>query len=208
MTCNDYFDAKSPSDVDFYSVDFGDWLSVDTIISATVAATPSGLTVGTPVVANGLVAVEISNGADGTQYIVTYAITTLTGRSIQRSVILPVVNTSDTAYNLATVAAGTYNTITVNSAGIVTAAFVDTSGNSAAIAAETTRAELTEIINLTGATPYSYSTVGNVITEIINGVTVTTTLNSNTIVAVYGSPINQTWTTTISGASITTVRTS
>ena len=208
MTCNDYFDAKSPSDSDIYSFDFSDLLSVDTITSATVTANPSGLTVGTPVVANGLVAVEISNGADGTQYIVTYAITTLTGRSIQRSVNLPVVNTSDTAYNLATVAAGTYNTITVNSAGIVTAAFVDTSGNSAAIAAETTRAELTEIINLTGATPYSYSTVGNVITEIINGVTVTTTLNSNTIVAVYGSPINQTWTTTISGASITTVRTS
>jgi len=90
QTLSQSFDAKSPSDVDFYSVDFGDWLSVDTITSATVTTNPSGLTVGTPVVANNCVTVLLSGGSSTVEYIVTYTVVTASEQNVVQTVILPV----------------------------------------------------------------------------------------------------------------------
>lgn len=55
--------------------------------------------------------------------------------------------------------------------------------------------------------PSSTTIDGSVISSVVNGVAVTTTLSPGSIVAVYGAPVNETWTTTISGDSIVTVRT-
>jgi hypothetical protein len=57
-----------------------------------------------------------------------------------------------------------------------------------------------------GIIPYSATFAGGVITEVANGVTVTSTLGAGTITAVYGAPVNQTWRTTISDGSVSTVR--
>lgn len=58
-----------------------------------------------------------------------------------------------------------------------------------------------------GARTYSASASGGVLTEVINGITVTTTVASGVITAVYGSPIFQTWQTTVSAGVVTTSRT-
>jgi hypothetical protein len=59
----------------------------------------------------------------------------------------------------------------------------------------------------TGPVPSSTTVGGSTITAVINGVTVTTTLSPGSIVSVYGDPVDETWTTTIAGGSIVTVRT-
>lgn len=58
-----------------------------------------------------------------------------------------------------------------------------------------------------GAASYSATVAGGVLTERINGVSVTSTISNGTITAIYGAPISQTWTTTIVNGAISTTRT-
>lgn len=61
---------KAPDDDLPYSFDFSlfDVMESDTMASATVASTPSGLTIGSPSVSGDTVTVRISAGTDGTTY--------------------------------------------------------------------------------------------------------------------------------------------
>jgi hypothetical protein len=62
-------------------------------------------------------------------------------------------------------------------------------------------------LGLDGRVPATATLSGSAIVEVIDGVTVTTTLAPGVITAVYGAPVNQTWVTTISGNTVSTVRT-
>ncbi|WP_424139350.1 hypothetical protein [Roseomonas chloroacetimidivorans] len=61
---------------------------------------------------------------------------------------------------------------------------------------------------LLGATPYAATLNGDatVITQTIDGVQVTTTIEGDTVTEVYGPPTNETWVTTITDATISKVR--
>lgn len=100
---------------------------------------------------------------------------------------------------------GAYSDLTVrpNLAAVATSgAYADLIGAPPA----TTATQQSSIV--LGATPYTASISGSVITESSNNIAITTTIAGNVLTAVYGAPISQTWQTTIgAGGSISTVRT-
>jgi len=61
--------------------------------------------------------------------------------------------------------------------------------------------------DLLGAFAATTTLAGSTITETFNGVTVTTTIAAGVVTEVFGSPISETWRTTISAGTISTVRT-
>ncbi len=63
------FDPKLPDEEEPFTFDFTDRLSAgQSIVSATVTATPTGLTLGTPSVTGALVTVQLEDGDSGVVY--------------------------------------------------------------------------------------------------------------------------------------------
>lgn len=83
---------KDPSDVLDYSLNWTEFLEddADTITSSSWAVTPSGLTLGENQYASGITTVWVSGGTSRETYTITNTITTESGRTIERSVRLPV----------------------------------------------------------------------------------------------------------------------
>lgn len=92
--------TKDPQDVLDYQLDIGPAVvgnPGDTIASLSVTVTPSNpgdLTVNSVAADGTLAVVWIAGGQAGTVYTVTFLITTATGRAIQRSILLPVLELS------------------------------------------------------------------------------------------------------------------
>jgi hypothetical protein len=86
------FSPDTTGDIDSYTLDFTAWLAADpgdTIVSAVVSVTPPGMTVlGTVVINGGLVSQQLSGGVLGTDYTVSYAVTTFSGREATRDALL------------------------------------------------------------------------------------------------------------------------
>lgn len=98
MTISSFVPGKTPGDSLPFAFDWADWVAVnavsgspDTIVSATMTATPSGLTIGTVSVNSPLVVATISGGVANVVYTVTCVITTNAGFIAQADERLPVV---------------------------------------------------------------------------------------------------------------------
>ena len=90
-----WHEGKDPSDVWDFSLDATDAMAKvgDTLASAAVTVTPTGLTIGTTAVTEaGVATVRLSGGTAGTDYAVTFALTTTGGRLLERSAYLLVRN--------------------------------------------------------------------------------------------------------------------
>ena len=73
--------TQQPADNLDYDIDYGEWLSnADSLLSATVAVAPAGLTVQSPLVVGERVKLWVSGGTSGTKYKVTVTTTTTLGR--------------------------------------------------------------------------------------------------------------------------------
>lgn len=84
---------KQAVEVKDYTVDWTAWLPTgDTVASCTVAASPSGLTLGTKTVSSPTVTQLISSGTATTTYTITYTMTTANGLVDQRVIYLVVVD--------------------------------------------------------------------------------------------------------------------
>jgi hypothetical protein len=83
--------AKDPTETLPYSCAFTAFLeSGDTITSAQVVASPSGLTITSPVVVDAVVTVFVTGGTLGANYEISFEIATTFGWTVKRSGILPV----------------------------------------------------------------------------------------------------------------------
>ena len=80
---------KDPSDVLDYTFRWQRWLDGDTIVTSTWT-TESGLTIDSESETIDSATVWVSGGRDGEEYIVTNTITTITGRTKEKSFILKV----------------------------------------------------------------------------------------------------------------------
>jgi hypothetical protein len=96
LTTNFFVPGKAPVDALSFGFDFSQWLEVsplgviDTIVSAVITASPSGLAIG-PATINGSVAgAVITGGVDGVTYLISCVITTATGQVAQSQEQLPV----------------------------------------------------------------------------------------------------------------------
>lgn len=86
-----FFSSKTATDVLDFSFDFKNLLAKnETITSAEVTASPSGLTVGSVTINKSIVTAWISAGQNDTSYSVSYHIVTNQGRTETRSAILNV----------------------------------------------------------------------------------------------------------------------
>lgn len=86
------YTSQTPTDNLDYSLSFAAWIDADdAVTTATVTATPPGLTLTTPVVADNVVTVWVTGGTAGQLYEINYDVTTQAGRVLTRSVSLPVV---------------------------------------------------------------------------------------------------------------------
>jgi hypothetical protein len=86
-----YFDAKAPSDVLDYIWDFGasPWLvGSDTIITASVTVSPTGLSIGVVTHDSTTVTGWLGGGVAATEYTVSANIVTAQGRTASRSAVL------------------------------------------------------------------------------------------------------------------------
>lgn len=84
---------KDPSDIWPYGIDFSGWCEVAGEIadSLVIAVAPAGLVIGSwTVTAEGRAAVELSEGTAGVDYTVTVQLVTVSGRKLERSVMLKV----------------------------------------------------------------------------------------------------------------------
>lgn len=91
MTIPLLFSAKMPSDNLDFSLDFVKFLMPHELItSATVTASPSGLSIASPTITKSVVTAFIAGGTLNTSYVVSYSITTDGGRHETRSGILNV----------------------------------------------------------------------------------------------------------------------
>lgn len=81
--------AKDPNANLDYMFDWTEWLGSDSIVSATVTASP-GISIGTTVVTTTGILVWVSGGTTGISYSVTCEITTLATRIDERSMTIPV----------------------------------------------------------------------------------------------------------------------
>lgn len=93
-----FYDPKSPEDICPYSLDFTQWMIpatsttlADSIVSAVVSLSGSGLTATGSLVNGNVVTTILSGGTAGMVYLVHFRITTLQGLTVQRSVSLQVV---------------------------------------------------------------------------------------------------------------------
>lgn len=83
--------SKDPYDVVPYSADFSALLEVgDSITSATILASPSGLTISTPIISNAVVTAFVSGGTINTAYAVAFEIISAAGWHVKRSGTVPV----------------------------------------------------------------------------------------------------------------------
>ena len=72
---------KQPVEVKDYDINYSDWLSDgDNVESVEVAASPSGLLIGSVLVADPIVKIWLSGGTDRVSYKVTVTMTTSDGR--------------------------------------------------------------------------------------------------------------------------------
>jgi hypothetical protein len=86
------FDPKLVTESDEFSYDFVNNLAnSETLSSASVTATPSGLTIGSAVITRSVVTAFISGGVAGTSYTLTFEVNTSAGRTIGFEAILNVV---------------------------------------------------------------------------------------------------------------------
>ena len=86
-----WLDGKAPGSRLDYSFDLTDWLGTDTVSAATVAVAPDGtgdLTVATPPVAGPVLVVWLTGGNAGTDYAVTFTVTTAAGRILVETIWL------------------------------------------------------------------------------------------------------------------------
>ncbi len=80
------FDQAAPDDEDFFYGGFRNLLTDgETISSATIETSPSGLTVGAPAILGDQVRVKLSGGTAATKYFITFAIVTSTARTLERT---------------------------------------------------------------------------------------------------------------------------
>lgn len=85
------WDDKDPADSWPFSFDFTPWCAAagETAASVAAAATPAGLTVSaTSVTPAGAAAVRLSGGTAGTDYAVRLTLTTASGRTLERTVMI------------------------------------------------------------------------------------------------------------------------
>lgn len=85
--------VKDPSDVLDYGIDWSTALDAnDTIATSSFSITPSGLTAGTEAKTLTATSIFLSGGTAGQVYSVVNTITTVLGRTMQRTVSLTVSN--------------------------------------------------------------------------------------------------------------------
>lgn len=86
--------VKDPDESKIYVIDFSSLLATgETLSSPTVTASPSGLTIGTPVISSGTVQVRISGGTVDTQYSIDVTVNTSLSNVLNDTVYLNVKNT-------------------------------------------------------------------------------------------------------------------
>lgn len=91
MSTRLHFPIKDPADVTDHEFNFVDWLvEGDAITGATVTASPTGVTVGAPVLTTSAVRCWLSGGAASVSYTVSCTVVTAQGRTAKRSALLPV----------------------------------------------------------------------------------------------------------------------
>lgn len=87
------WDDKDPADSWPFGFDFTAWCARagETASSVAAAVTPSGLTIGTAsVTAAGLASVRLSGGTAGVDYAVRLTLTTASGSTLERTVMIKV----------------------------------------------------------------------------------------------------------------------
>lgn len=86
--------TKQPAEVQDYDLVFTDWLAAlgDTALSADVQV-PTGITLDSSVLADGVVKVFLSGGTHGQKYKVTVTLTTTGGRTKQDEIVIKVKET-------------------------------------------------------------------------------------------------------------------
>lgn len=93
--------AKDPRDILDYQVDIGPALAGDpgdaiaTVDIAVIPGNPGDVTVDSTVADGTRVVLWVSGGQAGVVYTVTVQVSTVNGRTVQRSILLPVVSLSD-----------------------------------------------------------------------------------------------------------------
>jgi hypothetical protein len=89
---------KQPGEVLDYDFDFTDSLAEgDTVSTATVTVSPSGLTLSTKTVSSPTVKQWVSGGTAGTRYRLTCAAVTSGGRTHEEEMVIPVAELVETA---------------------------------------------------------------------------------------------------------------
>lgn len=74
-----------------YDVDYTDWLpSADSLSSATVSVSPSGLTIDSPAINGKFVKLWVSGGSSGAKYKATLTVVTAIGRTKQDEILFTV----------------------------------------------------------------------------------------------------------------------
>ncbi|MBR0649511.1 hypothetical protein GXW78_07560 [Roseomonas terrae] len=88
-----WIEGKDPADEWDYTLDATRWMAeaADTLVSVVVEAAPGDITIGsTATTPEGLATVRLSGGQAGTDYGITFTMTTAAGRTLQRTVQLRV----------------------------------------------------------------------------------------------------------------------
>lgn len=98
------YSPADPNDINFYGIDLTSWFltqaPTDSIESASVTATPDGLTINPPIIVGNLVNAQITGGTAGTVYLIQWEIHTAQGRVLNRGIQLPVAANGQTAGTL------------------------------------------------------------------------------------------------------------
>jgi len=85
---------KSPGDIRNYYLDYGAMAEIavdgETIASASITSTPSGLTIGSPVINGTKVVFLITGGTTNATYLITVSATTSTSKVLSRTAELRV----------------------------------------------------------------------------------------------------------------------
>lgn len=82
---------KDPISVLDYTVDWSDWLDGDTIATS-IWTVPTGITQASETETTTAATIWLSGGTDGSDYTVTNRITTVGGRTDERSIVIVVRN--------------------------------------------------------------------------------------------------------------------
>ena len=84
-----WLDQKAPGSTLDYSLDITAWLGADTVVSASAGVAPSsGLTITTQPTAGSVLTVWLTGGTAGTNYAVTFTVSTAAGRTLVETIWL------------------------------------------------------------------------------------------------------------------------